>query len=160
MEADDLKHVRDTVNLIEERIPGGKLLTRIVLVLLLAMIAVWSFSYIWHTAVAPLGHIAGALANGTSFNIHVTLGTAIEGLAILLIYVGGFVAFNWLAVRVVNGMRHIQQHAQDSRRAAITCTDEAKKMVDIGLRMDKRVDELEMRLAALENKIAGFSIGR
>src|SRR5260370_1155120 len=73
VQADDFKHVRDIVEVIEERLPGGKWWVRIVLGLLLAMVGVWAFLYLWSKAVVPLGHILTALITGTSLNLHITI---------------------------------------------------------------------------------------
>ena len=74
--------IKEAVEMIEARIPGGRWLVRIALLLLIAVLIVWSLRYLWERAITPLSKLATSLLTGASLNVRVTIGDVIVWIAI------------------------------------------------------------------------------
>lgn len=131
--------LKEAVELIESRIPGGKWLTRIALFLILAVVIIASVSYIWTRAVVPLAHIMTALITGTNFTIQITVGDVLIWIVLSLVTL----AFGRLLSRTVGLMERQQGQAEG-------ITHIVDRVIKDLERLTVLFDELRSRVITLE----------
>jgi CBS domain containing-hemolysin-like protein len=90
--------LKEAVELIESRIPGGRWLTTVVLSLILLVVMISSFLYIWSRAVIPLAHFITYLVTGATFNVQIRIGTVVVG----IVMIGAGWLFNRAMQYIVN----------------------------------------------------------
>lgn len=147
-DSDDLRHIRDIVNVIEERLPGGRRLTTIVLGLLLTMVGVWAFLYLWHNAIAPISQLLAALIHGATFDIRFSLADLLNiVLSSILIILWPLVYFK-LRSQVSNFIEAVHE----TRVVVEEGNRQGDEVLEWAQKIDKKCDALEARVVILETK--------
>ena len=133
--------VKEAVDLIEERIPGGRWVIRAILTLLLLALSVWAFAFVWRNALVPISGLITSLARGTTLNLKVTLGDVLVWVADTAL----LISFDRLLRRIFRIMERTLLEQEKG-------IEIANQHVGITTKLYDRVDALEVRVAKIEEK--------
>jgi hypothetical protein len=145
---------KEVVELIEQKIPFGigKILVPVALVLAIAALIIFTFRYVWSSALSPFVRIIVQLVSGTTFTLHITLGSILSLIFSILVYGFLFLALNLYARRLTKMSGECVQTETECVDLAKKCVEKSAEAVEIAREVVRRQSELGVRVEALERR--------
>ena len=145
---DFLSFGKEQIEMIEERLPKGRRVVQVMLVLAVLSLAVFFVSYLYQHLFLPASAVAISLA-------HTGTVTRTQLQAILVGIVGFFIG--WLIAKVlVHKFVLVGEQILESARKGV---DISRNCVDLCEAMYKRLDSVESRIDELQKRIEGVGNG-